>query len=182
MPPTWKSPRCSPSCSPDIIWGLAFSLHLFPRVHKSNHHTAWHHTPAGLSHPVDGKLPEGGCDGCFIFTSWHNPRGITQSMSVGEFTPTYMKTGVLLSLTPGQRDGQSPLPVNATHHPHPWPGLSLPMWFWAHLPVPWVSEAMLIYLFFLTSSTLVPTTSDISFCFTLIMVYLGLQSTIPRLL
>ena len=44
MPPTQKTPRYSPNCSPGIVFpvpGPASSLALFPRVPKSNPHTTW---------------------------------------------------------------------------------------------------------------------------------------------
>lgn len=83
------------------------------------------------------------------------------------------KPGYFLAPTPAQRARQSPLQVNPAH-PHPWPGFSLSLCFWAAFPAPWVSMATLVSwllkcLSFLVSSTLVPTASDFSFCFILIM-------------
>lgn len=83
------------------------------------------------------------------------------------------KPGYFRAPTPAQRARQSPLQVNPAH-PHPWPGLSLSLCFWAAFPASRVSMAtlvswLLICLSFLVSSTLVPTASDFSFCFILII-------------
>lgn len=97
-----KIPRRSPNCIPDItlpVLDLRPFATLSP-VHRSIHYTARpSHTCRSLFVSVAGKLSEANCDLWCIFASWPSLKGrcviSVQSLSVGPFTPVFMKTRIL---------------------------------------------------------------------------------------
>lgn len=116
VPPSWKIPRRSPNCIPDItllVLDLLPLCYCFPRFTEASITQHAHHTPAGLSVSVAGKLPEVICDLWCIFASWPSLKGrciiSVQSLSVGSFTPALWNPGYFPALTPAGRARQSPL-------------------------------------------------------------------------
>ena len=100
--PPSKIPRHSPNCIPDItlpVLDLPPLCYSFPRSTEASITQHAHHTPAGLSVSVAGKLSEASCDLWCIFASWPSLKGRciigVQSVSVGSFTPVFMKTRIL---------------------------------------------------------------------------------------
>ena len=94
VPPSWKIPRRSPNCIPDItllVLDLLPLCYSFPRSTEASITQHAHHTPASLYVSVAGKVPEAICDPWCIFASWPSLKGrfviSVQSLSVGSFTP-----------------------------------------------------------------------------------------------